>query len=154
VRVSRQADYTLIACLFLMHRNNGKISTPKIFRASWSWGKVAGQTRFGWLAWLLSAYHRGLRVLFTLIKWTVYLCFVSMVRMCGALPTRIQHTFMALLTEDTTLWLEVLTAVTTKMAVFWVVAACSLVCVFRCFICLYCRQPQGDKRQYKPLKLL
>jgi hypothetical protein len=45
-------------------------------------------------------------------------------------------------TED--VWLEVLTAVTMKMAVFWVVAPCWVVWVYRRFRSLYCLHHQSD----------
>jgi hypothetical protein len=44
------------------------------------------------------------------------------------------------------LGLEVLTAVSMKMAVFWVVAPCSLVEVYQCFRCPCCLHRQGDHR--------
>jgi hypothetical protein len=40
-------------------------------------------------------------------------------------------------------WLEVLMAVTAKMAVFWVVASCRQVWVYQCFRGLYCLHHQG-----------
>jgi hypothetical protein len=40
---------------------------------------------------------------------------------------------------------EVLTAVSTKMAVFWVVAPCSLVEVYQCFRGPCCLRHQGDE---------
>jgi hypothetical protein len=40
---------------------------------------------------------------------------------------------------------EVLTAVSTKMAVFWVVAPCSLVEVYQRFRGPFCLQHQGDR---------
>jgi hypothetical protein len=45
-----------------------------------------------------------------------------------------------------TVWLEVLTAVTMKMAVFWVVAPCGLVRVYHSFRGLYCLHHQGDRQ--------
>jgi hypothetical protein len=42
------------------------------------------------------------------------------------------------------IWLEVLTAVTMKMAVFWVVAPCRQVWVYRRFRGLYCLHHLGD----------
>jgi hypothetical protein len=57
-------------------------------------------------------------------------------------------------------WLDVLMAVTMKMAVFWVVTSCRLVWVYQCFRVLYCLHHQGDDssswwwRQYKMSELL
>jgi hypothetical protein len=44
-------------------------------------------------------------------------------------------------------WLEVLTAVTMKMAVFWAVAPCRLIWVYKRFRGLYCYHPQSDERR-------
>jgi hypothetical protein len=49
-------------------------------------------------------------------------------------------------------WLEVLTAVTIKMAVFWVVAPCRLVSDHWSFRGLNCRRSPWWWRQYRPLK--
>jgi hypothetical protein len=46
---------------------------------------------------------------------------------------------------------EVLTAASTKMAVFWVVEQCSLVEVYRCFRGYCCRPREGDDRGSKHL---
>jgi hypothetical protein len=45
---------------------------------------------------------------------------------------------------------EVLTAVSTKMAVFWVVAPCSLVEVYQRFRGPCCLHHQGDDHRYSP----
>jgi hypothetical protein len=43
---------------------------------------------------------------------------------------------------------EVLTAVSTKMAVFWVVAPCSLVEAYQCFRGPCCLHRQGDGERF------
>jgi hypothetical protein len=48
-------------------------------------------------------------------------------------------------TQHLTVGFEVLTAVSTKMAVFWVVAPCSLVEVYRRFGGTYCLHHQGNE---------
>jgi hypothetical protein len=50
------------------------------------------------------------------------------------------------------LWLEVLTAVTMKMAASWVIAPCRLVWVYRRFRGLYCLHHRGDEStlRYSP----
>jgi hypothetical protein len=49
------------------------------------------------------------------------------------------------LMEISSVGFEVLTAVSTKMAVFWVVAPCSLVEVYQCFRGPCCLHHQGDE---------
>jgi hypothetical protein len=51
-------------------------------------------------------------------------------------------------------WLEVLTAVTMKMAVFWVVVPCRLVWVYRRFRGLYCLHHQDDHPRRQPTSYL
>jgi hypothetical protein len=46
--------------------------------------------------------------------------------------------------RDNLVRFQVITTASTKMAVFWDVAPCSLLVVYRRFICTYCLHHQGD----------
>jgi hypothetical protein len=81
-------------------------------------------------------------------------CSLSLHVSCMLIPVGGCH-IVSLLTEE--VWLEVLTAVSMKMAVFWVVAPCRLVSVYQRFRCRYCLHHQGGEslhwwwRQHRPL---
>jgi hypothetical protein len=51
---------------------------------------------------------------------------------------------LAILSVENSVGFEVLTVVRTKMAVYWVVAPCSLVEVYQCFRGPCCLRHQGD----------